>query len=103
MFEAVQNLNTLIDFRYTQHFRGKKGGNGSGSDRTGAGAPTVHIKVPVGTQIFDDDQETMLADLDVPGKKAIMDGGGEAIKLSPEEDAKFRKIGAQVAACALCA
>ena len=77
VFEAVQNLNTLIDFRYTQHFRGKKGGNGSGSDRTGAGAPTVHIKVPAGTQIFDDDQETMLADLDVPGKKITLLRGGD--------------------------
>ena len=77
VFEAVQNLNTLIDFRYTQHFRGKKGGNGAGSDRTGAGAPTVHIKVPVGTQIFDDDQETMLADLDVPGKRITLLRGGD--------------------------
>ena len=77
VFEAVQNLNTLIDFRYTQHFRGKKGGNGAGSDRTGAGAPTVHIKVTVGTQIFDDDQETMLADLDVPGKRITLLRGGD--------------------------
>ncbi len=46
VFEAVENLNTLIDFRYTQHFRAKKGGNGAGSDRTGAGAPDVVIKVP---------------------------------------------------------
>ena len=77
VFEAVQNLNTLIDFRYTQHFRAKKGGNGAGSDRTGAGAATVHIKVPVGTQIFDDDQETMLADLDVPGKRITLLRGGD--------------------------
>jgi GTPase len=77
VFEAVQNLNTLIDFRYTQHFRAKKGGNGAGSDRTGAGAPTVVIKVPVGTQIFDDDQETMLADLDVPGKRVTLLRGGD--------------------------
>ena len=77
VFEAVQNLNTLIDFRYTQHFRAKKGGNGAGSDRTGAGAPTVHIKVPSGTQIFDDDQETMLADLDLPGKRVTLLRGGD--------------------------
>jgi GTP-binding protein len=63
VFEAVANLNTLIDFRYTQHFRARKGGNGSGSDRTGAGAPPVVIKVPIGTQIFADDQETCLAEL----------------------------------------
>jgi len=77
VFEAVQNLNTLIDFRYAQHFRAKKGGNGAGSDRTGAGAPDVVIKVPIGTQIFDDDQETMLADLDVPGKRVTLLRGGD--------------------------
>ncbi len=77
VFEAVQNLNTLIDFRYSQHFRARKGGNGSGADRTGAAAPTMLIKVPVGTQIFDDDRETMLADLDVPGKKIVLLRGGD--------------------------
>ena len=77
IFEAVQNLNTLIDFRYTQHFRARKGGNGAGSDRTGAGADDVVIKVPVGTQIMDDDQETMLADLDVPGKRITLLRGGD--------------------------
>jgi GTP-binding protein len=77
VFESVQNLNTLIDFRYTQHFRAKKGGNGAGSDRTGAGAPTLTIKVPVGTQIFDDDRETMLADLDKPGMSLVLCKGGD--------------------------
>ena len=77
IFEAVQNLNTLIDFRYTQHFRARKGGNGSGSDRTGAGSDDVVIKVPIGTQIMDDDQETMLADLDVPGKRITLLRGGD--------------------------
>ena len=76
-FEAVQNLNTLIDFRYTQHFRARKGGNGAGSDKTGAGAEDVVIKVPVGTQIFDDDQETLLADLDMPGKRVLLLRGGD--------------------------
>ena len=76
-FEAVQNLNTLIDFRYTQHFRARKGGNGAGSDRTGAGADDVVIKVPVGTQIFADDQETLLADLDVVGKRVRLLRGGD--------------------------
>ena len=77
IFEAVQNLNTLIDFRYTQHFRARKGGNGSGSDRTGAGSDDLVIKVPIGTQIMDDDQETMLADLDVPGKRITLLRGGD--------------------------
>jgi GTP-binding protein len=77
VFEAVENLNTLIDFRYTQHFRAKKGGNGAGSDRTGAGAETVLIKVPVGTQILAEDQETLLADLDTPGKQVTLCRGGD--------------------------
>ena len=77
IFEAVQNLNTLIDFRYTQHFRARKGGNGAGSDRTGAGADDVVIKVPIGTQILADDQETLLADLDIPGKRITLLRGGD--------------------------
>ncbi len=77
VFEAVENLNTLIDFRYAQHFRAKKGGNGSGSDRTGAAAATLHIKVPIGTQILDDDRETLLADLDAPGKTITLLRGGD--------------------------
>jgi GTP-binding protein len=77
VFEAVENLNTLIDFRYSQHFRAKKGGNGSGADRTGAGADTLLIKVPVGTQIMDDDRETILVDLDTPGKKVTLLRGGD--------------------------
>jgi GTP-binding protein len=77
IFEAVPNLNTLIDFRYTQHFRAAKGGNGSGSDRTGAGAEDVVIKVPVGTQIMDEDRETLLADLDRPGKRIVLCRGGD--------------------------
>ncbi len=77
VFESVENLNTLIDFRYTQHFKAKKGGNGAGSDKTGAGAPTLVIKVPVGTQIFDDDRETMLADLDKPGMRIVLLKGGD--------------------------
>jgi GTP-binding protein len=77
VFEAAQNLNTLIDFRYTQHFRAKKGGNGAGADCTGAGAPDVLIKVPLGTQILAEDQETLLADLDVPGKTVLLCRGGD--------------------------
>ena len=77
VFEAVQNLNTLIDFRYTQHFRARKGGNGAGSDRTGAGSDDVVIKVPVGTQIMDEENELVLADLDVPGKHIVLCRGGD--------------------------
>ncbi|GAN59948.1 GTPase ObgE [Acetobacter cibinongensis] len=77
IFEAVPNLNTLIDFRYTQHFRARKGGNGAGSDRTGAAAQAVVIKVPIGTQIMDDDRETLLADLDEAGKRITLCRGGD--------------------------
>ena len=77
IFEAVQNLNTLIDFRYTQHIRARKGGNGSGSDRTGAGSDDVVVKVPIGTQIFDEEREIMLADLDKPGQSVTLLRGGD--------------------------
>ncbi len=77
IFEAAANLNTLIDFRYTQHFRARKGGNGAGSDRTGAGAAAVVIKVPAGTQIFDDERAVMLADLDEAGKRVLLCRGGD--------------------------
>ncbi|MBY4639946.1 GTPase ObgE [Gluconacetobacter entanii] len=77
IFVAVPNLNTLIDFRYTQHFRARKGGNGAGSDRTGAAAAPVVIQVPVGTQIFDDDRETLLGDLDEAGKRLLLCRGGD--------------------------
>jgi GTP-binding protein len=77
IFEAVPNLNTLIDFRYTQHFRAPKGGNGAGSDRTGAAAKDVLIKVPLGTQLLDEDKETLLADLDTPGKRIVLCSGGD--------------------------
>jgi GTP-binding protein len=77
VFTAVENLNTLIDFRYAQHFRARKGGNGSGSDRTGAAAPTVTIQVPIGTEILDEDRELLLADLDAPGKRVVLLRGGD--------------------------
>jgi GTP-binding protein len=75
--EAVDGLNTLIDYRYSQHFKARKGGNGAGSDRTGAGADDVVLKVPVGTQIFAEDRETLLADLDVVGKRVLLAKGGD--------------------------
>nr|WP_314076062.1 GTPase ObgE [uncultured Roseococcus sp.] len=75
--EAVEGLNTLIDYRYAQHFKARKGGNGAGSDRTGAAADDVVMKVPVGTQIFDDERETLIADLDAPGKRVLLARGGD--------------------------
>jgi GTP-binding protein len=75
--EAVDGLNTLIDYRYAQHFKARKGGNGAGADRTGAGSDDVVLKVPVGTQILAEDRETLLADLDAPGKRVIIAKGGD--------------------------
>ena len=68
VFEAVPGLNTLIDFRYTQHFRAPRGKGGSGSNRTGAGGDDLVVKVPVGTQILADDEErSLLADVGLLG------------------------------------
>jgi GTP-binding protein len=77
IIEAVEGLNTLIDYRYAQHFKARKGGNGAGSDRTGAASDDVILKVPVGTQILGEDKETLLADLDAPGKRTVIVTGGD--------------------------
>jgi GTP-binding protein len=77
VFEAVPGLNTLIDFRYTQHFRASRGKGGAGSNRTGAGGKDLVIKVPIGTQILaDDDERTLLADLTEDGQRVTFLEGG---------------------------
>jgi len=77
VFEAVPGLNTLIDFRYTQHFRAPRGKGGAGSNRTGAGGDDLVIKVPVGTQILaDDDERTLLLDLTREGERVAFLKGG---------------------------
>lgn len=75
--EVVPNLNTLIDYRYQQHFKARRGYHGSGSNRTGADAETIVLKVPVGTQIFDEDKETLLFDLMTPGERVVLCRGGD--------------------------
>jgi GTP-binding protein len=78
IFEAVPGLNTLIDFRYTQHFRAPRGKGGSGRNMTGAGGDDLVIKVPVGTQILADDEErTLLADLTTVGQRLTFLKGGD--------------------------
>src|SRR5690349_3182519 len=78
IFEAVPGLNTLIDFRYTQHFRAPRGKGGAGSNRTGAGGKDLVIKVPVGTQVLADDEErTLLADLTKVGERIVFLRGGD--------------------------
>src|SRR5438309_7221768 len=77
VFEAVAGLNTLIDFRYTQHFRARRGKGGAGSNRTGAGGEDLVIQVPVGTQILADDEErTLVADLTREGERVTLLNGG---------------------------
>ena len=75
--EAVPNLNTLIDFRYHQHFKAQKGRNGMGSDKTGPKGEDIIIRVPVGTEILADDQETLIVDMVEPGQKFLIAKGGD--------------------------
>jgi GTPase len=78
VFEAVAGLNTLIDFRYTQHFRAPRGKGGAGQNMTGAGGPDLVIRVPVGTQVLADDEErTVLADFTEEGQRVHFLKGGD--------------------------
>ncbi|WP_207102746.1 GTPase ObgE [Paracoccus shandongensis] len=74
--EAVEGLNTLIDFRYQQHFFAKSGQHGMGSQMTGKSADDVVLKVPVGTEILEEDEETVIADLTEPGQRVLLARGG---------------------------
>jgi GTP-binding protein len=74
--EAVTGLNTLIDYRYQQHFKAKRGGNGMGKDRHGASGADIVLKVPAGTQVFEEDGETLLADLAEVGERVVLARGG---------------------------
>lgn len=75
--EAVENLNTLIDYRYHQHFRAKRGCPGEGASRTGANGSSVILRVPVGTQIFEEDGETLIVDLVRVGQSFCLLRGGD--------------------------
>ena len=77
IFECVDTLNTLIDFRYQQHFRAESGQGGMGKDRTGAGGDDCIVRVPVGTEIIDEDKETVLADMVEPGQRIVFLKGGD--------------------------
>jgi GTPase len=74
--EAVNGLNTLIDYRYQQHFKAKTGTHGMGRNRTGANAEDVVLKVPAGTQVFDEDNETLICDLTQTGQRFKLAQGG---------------------------
>src|SRR5579863_2730934 len=75
--EAAANLNTLIDFRYQQHFKAQNGRPGMGKQRTGAGGESVTLKVPVGTEVLDEDAQTVLCDLTEPGQRVRLLTGGD--------------------------
>jgi GTP-binding protein len=74
--EAVDGLNTLIDYRYQQHFKAQTGVHGMGRNRTGAKGADIVLKVPAGTQIFEDDNETLICDLTEPGQRFLLAKGG---------------------------
>src|SRR5262245_1897892 len=76
VIEAVDGLNTLIDYRYQQHFKAQKGVHGMGKDRHGANGKDIVLQVPVGTQVFDEDRETLLADFTEVGQKMTIAEGG---------------------------
>jgi GTPase len=74
--EAVDGLNTLIDYRYQQHFNGKTGGHGMGQNRHGADGESVNLRVPTGTEVLDEDKETVIADLSKAGMRVLLAKGG---------------------------
>jgi len=74
---AEENLNTLIDFRFQQHFKAERGQNGMGKKKTGKGGEDLILKVPVGTQVFEEDNNTLIEDLKVEGQKVIIAKGGK--------------------------
>ena len=76
VIETVDGLNTLIDYRYQQHFKAQKGTNGMGKDRHGANGKPIVLKVPVGTQVFDEDRETLIHDFTKLGEKFVIAEGG---------------------------
>jgi GTP-binding protein len=75
--EAAANLNTLIDFRYQQHFKAKRGGHGEGSDRSGAKGEDIVLRVPVGTEIIDAETDEVVADMVTPGERIVLAKGGD--------------------------
>ncbi|HEY0836701.1 MAG TPA: GTPase ObgE [Azospirillum sp.] len=77
VIEAVNGLNTLIDYRYKQHFKAQRGHHGMGSNRNGPRGEDMLLRVPVGTQVLDEDQETVLADLTEVGQRVVLLKGGD--------------------------
>ena len=74
--EAADGLNTLIDYRYQQHFKAQTGGHGMGQNRHGADGASITLRVPTGTQVLEEDKETLIADLSEPGMRVLLARGG---------------------------
>jgi GTP-binding protein len=77
VIEAVDGLNTLIDYRYQQHFKAQRGHHGMGRNRSGPAGESIQLKVPTGTQILDEDKETVIADLKQAGERFMLCRGGD--------------------------
>ena len=77
ILKAERNLNTLIDFRYQQHFKAERGGDGSGKNKTGRGGKTLFLKVPIGTQIFEEDNKTVIYDFKKENEEFVVAIGGK--------------------------
>ena len=76
ILKSERNLNTLIDFRYQQHFKAKKGGDGKGKNQTGRGGENLYLKVPVGTQVFEEDNKTLIFDFKEESEEFVVAAGG---------------------------
>ena len=77
ILRAEQNLNTLIDYRYQQHHKAERGENGSGQNRTGKGGEDLILKVPLGTQVFEEDNKTLIYDFTKTGEEFVAANGGK--------------------------
>ena len=77
ILKSERNLNTLIDFRYQQHFKAEKGGDGSKKNKTGKGGENLYLKVPVGTQLFEEDNKTLIFDFKKENEKFVIANGGK--------------------------
>ena len=77
IIKSERNLNTLIDYRYQQHFKAKRGGDGRGKNQTGKGGEDLFLKVPLGTQLFEEDNKTLIFDFNKRGEKFIAAAGGK--------------------------
>ena len=77
VFKSERNLNTLIDFRYQQHFKAERGGDGKGKKQTGKGGKNLYLKVPVGTQVFEEDNKTLIYDFKIQNDEFVAAIGGK--------------------------